>query len=75
MNRSNGEITKKNPRALGKNVAAIVEIKLDRPVCLELFKDSKALGRFTLRSGNSSVAAGVVTKILEYTKGRLVEDK
>lgn len=41
---------------------AMVEITLARPVCLELFAECKQLGRFTLRSENRTIAAGIVTR-------------
>ncbi|KAF9920366.1 HBS1-like protein [Linnemannia zychae] len=62
-----GEIEKKNPRHLGKNTTAMVEIRLNgRPIPLETFKDSKELGRVMLRKGGETVAAGIVTKILSF---------
>ncbi|KAI8820643.1 P-loop containing nucleoside triphosphate hydrolase protein [Fimicolochytrium jonesii] len=59
INKATNEVTKKNPRALPRNVAAIVEIKTSRPVCLEKFSASKELGRFLLRSGTVTVAGGI----------------
>lgn len=43
---------------------AIVEIQTQRPVSLELYKDYKELGRFMLRYGGSTIAAGVVTEVM-----------
>lgn len=69
VNKSSGEVIKKNPRFLTKNVTAIVEIKIKtRAVCLEAFKDSKELGRFMLRLGGNTVAAGIVLDILSFEK-------
>ncbi|RKO93266.1 translation elongation factor EF1A/initiation factor IF2gamma, partial [Blyttiomyces helicus] len=59
LNKNTGEIIKKNPRALTKNVTATVEIKVKRPICIETFQDSKELGRFMLRAGSTTVAAGI----------------
>ncbi|TPX66955.1 hypothetical protein SpCBS45565_g04109 [Spizellomyces sp. 'palustris'] len=73
LNKSTGETIKKNPRALPKNVTAVVEIKTSRPVCLETFKDSKELGRFMLRAGPVTVAAGIVLEILSFERGLSVE--
>lgn len=42
---------------------AIIELQTQRPVALELYKDFKELGRFMLRYGGSSIAAGVVTEV------------
>ncbi|XP_065175042.1 HBS1-like protein isoform X2 [Sycon ciliatum] len=60
----NGAVTKKKPRCLIKHSNAIVELHTTRPVCIEAYKDFKELGRFMLRSGNATVAAGIVTEIL-----------
>lgn len=52
------------PRRLIKGDSAIVEITCDRAVCLERAEDVKFLGRFTLRRGGRTVAAGLVTDII-----------
>lgn len=64
QSKSNGEVIKLKPRCLNKNQVAIVEIKLDRPICLELFKDSKSLGRITCRYGGTTIASGMVVEIV-----------
>ncbi|KAF9355325.1 hypothetical protein BGX34_010544, partial [Mortierella sp. NVP85] len=67
IDKGTGEIIKKNPRHLGKNTTATVEIKLNgRAIPLETFKDSKELGRVMFRKGGETVAAGIVTKILSF---------
>lgn len=63
LNRSSGEVVKKRPRCLPKNSSAIVEITTQRPICVELHKEVKQLGRVTLRIDGATVAAGLVTKI------------
>lgn len=64
IDKSTGEITKKNPRVLTKGMTAKVEIKLaQRPIPLETFKDNKQLGRIMLRKGGETVAAGVVNEV------------
>ncbi|GFR00477.1 HBS1-like protein [Trichonephila clavata] len=63
LNRSTGEVLKNKPRCLTKNSSAVVEIEVSRPICIELFKEFKDLGRFMLRSGGSTIAAGLVTNI------------
>eukprot|EP00736_Rhodelphis_marinus_P002721 Rmarinus@m.11266 len=62
-NKSTGEITQK-ARCLISHVSGVVQIKLNRPVCLESYSDFKALGRVTLRESGKTIAAGVVTEIL-----------
>lgn len=59
---------KKNPRAIPKNSTAIVEIKTERPICLEVFAKSKELGRLVLRRGAESVGAGIILEILRFEK-------
>lgn len=65
LHKSTGEILQKKPRCLTKNSNAEVVIHTYRPVCVELYKDYKDLGRFMLRYGGETIAAGVVTEILE----------
>ncbi|KAJ3071519.1 HBS1-like protein [Rhizoclosmatium hyalinum] len=68
LDKSTGEVSKKNPRALPKNVTAVVDIKVERPICVELAKDSRELGRIMIRSGSTVVAAGIVTEIVNRVK-------
>ncbi|CAG8466063.1 3937_t:CDS:10 [Ambispora gerdemannii] len=66
IDKSSGEVTKKNPRHLPKSTTATVEIKLtNRPIPLETFRENKDLGRITLRKGGDTVAAGVVIEIFD----------
>jgi len=64
LNKSSGEVVKSKPRCLTGNQSAVVELVLSRPVPLELYKDNRELGRFMLRSGGNTLAAGIVTQIL-----------
>ncbi|CAB0029264.1 unnamed protein product [Trichogramma brassicae] len=64
LNRSSGEVIKKKPRCLIKNTSAIVQITTQRPICVELHKDVKQLGRVMLRVDGTTIAAGLVTKIV-----------
>lgn len=50
-------------RCLTKNSNAEVVIHTSKPVCVELYKDYKDLGRFMLRYGGETIAAGVVTEV------------
>ncbi|XP_009976200.1 PREDICTED: HBS1-like protein, partial [Tauraco erythrolophus] len=65
LHKSTGEVTKKKPKFLTKGQNALIELQTQRPVALELYKDFKELGRFMLRYGGSTIAAGVVTEIKE----------
>ncbi|KAJ2486706.1 hypothetical protein IWW37_005521 [Coemansia sp. RSA 2050] len=58
-----GEVLKRRPRHIRKGATARVEIVAETPVCLELFKDSKELGRVMLRKNGETIAAGIVTAI------------
>ncbi|XP_067142522.1 HBS1-like protein isoform X1 [Centruroides vittatus] len=64
LHKSTGQVVKKKPRCLTKNSSAIIELEVNRPVCLELYRDLRELGRFMLRCGGTTIAAGVVTDIL-----------
>ncbi|XP_049848885.1 HBS1-like protein [Schistocerca gregaria] len=63
----NGEITKKSPKVLEDRTNAIVNIRVQPPVCAYLFQDCRAYGRFTLRDKGKILAAGIITKILEQS--------
>jgi len=64
LNKSTGEIVKSKPRCLTGNQSAVVEIIVSRPIPLELYKSNRELGRFMLRTGGHTIAAGMVTEIL-----------
>lgn len=67
LDKSTGEVVKKNPRCLSKGMTARVQIKLtQRAIPLETFKDNKQLGRVMLRKDGETVAAGVVNEILTF---------
>ncbi len=53
-------------RFLPKHTNAVIEIKTARPICAELFKDNKVLGRFMLRYGGKTIAAGVIAEVSGY---------
>ncbi|XP_053955476.1 protein HBS1 [Anastrepha ludens] len=63
LHKSTGEIIKKKPRVLGNNSCALVELETTRPICIERYADFKELGRFMLRVGGVTIAAGMVTKV------------
>ncbi|KAI9257022.1 P-loop containing nucleoside triphosphate hydrolase protein [Helicostylum pulchrum] len=67
LDKSTGEVIKRNPRCLTKGMTAKIQIKLSqRPIPLETFKDNKQLGRIMLRKDGETVAAGVVNDILTF---------
>lgn len=63
LHKSSGEVVKKRPRCLVRNSNAVVELETSRPICMELYRDVKELGRFMLRVGGVTIAAGLVTQI------------
>lgn len=63
LNKNTGELLKKNPRCLGNNSVAVVNIEVCRPICIERYKDVKELGRVMLRVAGVTIAAGLVTDI------------
>ncbi|XP_049814290.1 protein HBS1 isoform X1 [Schistocerca nitens] len=63
LHKSTGEVIKRHPRCLVRNSNALVQLETSRPICMELYKDIKELGRFMLRVGGVTVAAGLVTQI------------
>ncbi|XP_064486426.1 HBS1-like protein isoform X2 [Ornithodoros turicata] len=63
LHKTTGEVVRNKPRCLTKNSSGVVEIKVSRPICVELYNEFKELGRVTLRSGGSTIAAGVITAI------------
>lgn len=65
LHKGTGEVVKKNPRCLGNNSCALVDIEFQRPVCMERYADCKELGRIMLRVGGVTIAAGLVTDIVK----------
>ncbi|XP_023745666.1 uncharacterized protein LOC111893814 isoform X1 [Lactuca sativa] len=59
-----GKVTKKSPRCLVSKQTAIVEVMLQGEVCVDEFSSSRALGRVFLRSSGTTVAVGVVTRVI-----------
>ena len=42
----------------------MVEVTLSRTVCLETYKDYRALGRIALRDSGRTIAVGTVTELV-----------
>ncbi|KAJ1920720.1 hypothetical protein H4219_001119 [Mycoemilia scoparia] len=64
IDQSTGEVKKSKPRHIGQGVTANVEIKVESSVCIDLFRESKDLGRIALRSGGITLAAGIITGVI-----------
>jgi len=58
-----GRTREARPRLVGRAEVAVVRIRLVRPCAVETYADSKRLGRFVLRYGGRTVAAGMVLKV------------
>ncbi|KAG6496137.1 HBS1-like protein isoform X1 [Zingiber officinale] len=65
LDQKTGKVSKA-PRILKGKQSAIIEVQLDGAVCVEEFSKSKALGRAFLRSSGTTIAVGIVTRILEH---------
>jgi len=70
LHKNTGEVVRTKPRCLTKNSSAVIEIELSRPVCVELYKDYRDLGRFMLRYSGATIAAGLVTDIKDSKSGK-----
>ena len=58
------EVSKNKPRCLLKGQSAMVEVTLSRAVCLETYRDYRALGRIALRDGGRTLAVGTVSELV-----------
>ncbi len=59
------EVSKNKPRCLLKGQSAMVEVTLSRTMCIETYKDYRALGRIALRDGGRTIAVGTVIQIFD----------
>uniref|UniRef100_A0A182QBA3 Tr-type G domain-containing protein n=1 Tax=Anopheles farauti TaxID=69004 RepID=A0A182QBA3_9DIPT len=65
LHKGTGEVIKRNPRCLGNNSCALIELEFQRPVGMERYADFKDLGRIMLRVEGVTIAAGLVTEIVK----------
>jgi len=63
VDKTTGAVVKRMPRVLPRQSTAIVELTSRNKICLELFRNYKELGRFTLRRGTETVAVGICIKL------------
>jgi elongation factor 1 alpha-like protein len=47
-------------------MSAIIEIKINKPICMELFQNYRELGRFMLRNSGATIAAGQITEVFIF---------
>ncbi|XP_020115280.1 HBS1-like protein isoform X1 [Ananas comosus] len=66
VDQKTGNVSKKAPRMLTARQSAIIEVKLDGAVCVEEFSNCRALGRVFLRASGSTIAVGIVVRVLEH---------
>lgn len=64
LHKGTGEVVKKNPRVLGNNSCALVELTFQRPIAIEKYSDLKEMGRVMLRVGGVTIAAGLVIEVV-----------
>lgn len=64
LHKGTGEILKKNPRCLSNNSCALIELTFQRTIAIERYSDIKEMGRIMLRVGGTTIAAGLVTDII-----------
>jgi elongation factor 1 alpha-like protein len=62
--RGTQEEERRHPRHIPRHAGALVEVELQRPLCLELNAEYRGLGRFALRRGAETVCVGVVTELV-----------
>lgn len=53
-------------RVISKGTSAIMEFKVDHPICIETFNASRNLGRITLRKEGETITAGIVTQVFSF---------
>lgn len=51
-------------RFVPKNFNAVITLKFDGKVCLELYSNIRNLGRVTLRSMGETIGAGIITEFI-----------
>ncbi|XP_006653029.1 HBS1-like protein [Oryza brachyantha] len=65
LEQKTGKASKKRPRFLTSRQTAVIEVKLEKEVCVEEFSNLKALGRVFLRSQGNTIAVGIVSRVRE----------
>ena len=65
---SAGMVIEESPQMLFKDDIAEVKLVPQKPIALDRFKDFPQLGRFALRDGNITVAAGIVIDAVGHKK-------
>jgi len=63
IDRRSGKKLEDNPQFVKSGDAAIVEMKPQKPMCVEAFSDYQPLGRFAVRDMRQTVAVGVIKSV------------
>ena len=50
-------------RCILESCSANIEIEVENPICLEVYKDNRPLGRFLIRYYGKTIGAGIVTTV------------
>merc|ERR1712170_298692 len=67
IDRRSGKKLEDNPQSVKSGDAAIVEMKPQKPMCVEAFSDYQPLGRFAVRDMRQTVAVGVIKSVEKTT--------
>lgn len=63
IDKKTGQIAKKLPKFVKSRSVINVHLRVPNPICIEVFKDSPQLGRFTLRDEAVTIGFGKVLRI------------
>merc|ERR1711871_1466359 len=68
MDKRSGKVLEELPKFIKNGEAAMVEMKPQKPMCVETFNESPPLGRFAVRDMRQTVAVGVIKKVSKSEK-------
>lgn len=64
VDQATGTVIKNRPKTLKPGQFANITLKLEEPLCLELFTNYRMLARVVLRRENHTIAAGTIIEML-----------
>ncbi|XP_072963736.1 uncharacterized protein [Typha angustifolia] len=65
LDQKTGKTSKRAPRFLKAKQSAIIQVTLSAAVCVQEFSKCRALGRVFLRSSGSTIAVGIVLRVID----------
>jgi len=68
IDRRSGKELEEKPTSLKNGDSAIVKLVPSKPLCVEVFSEYAALGRFAIRDMKQTVAVGVVKSVVKSAK-------